>query len=79
MADSRMKPSSSLTADKLRKSHRLDDHVEEWFFQVREVSTDCYLAQAKDLRGDEMSRQNVDPERALADSIADPKQIHETT
>jgi hypothetical protein len=74
-----MKSSSRPTADKLRQSHPLDDRVNGWFFQVREVSAGCYIAEGKDLYGHEVSRQSVDPERALGDCIADAKQIAETT
>ena len=74
-----MKPFSRLTADKLRQSHLIDDRVEGWFFQVREVSAGCYIAEGKDLYGHEVSRQSVDPERALADCIADANHIEQTT
>jgi hypothetical protein len=74
-----MKPSSHLTAEKLRQSHPLDDRVEGWFFQVREVSAGCYVAEGKDLFGHDVSRQSVDSDRALADCIADAKHIAETT
>jgi hypothetical protein len=74
-----MKSSSRLTADKLRQSYPLDDRVSGWFFQVREVSAGCYIAEGKDLGGHEVSRQSIDPERALADCIADAKHIAETT
>jgi hypothetical protein len=62
----------------LRQSHPLDDRVEGWFFQVREVSAGCYIAEGKDLCGHEVSRQSVDPDRALADCIGDANQIEKT-
>ena len=74
-----MKSSSPLTADKLRQTHPMDDRLEGWFFQVEEVSAGCYIAEGKDLHGHEVSRHNVDSEKALADCIADAKHIAETT